>query len=144
MHHTARTAPGTSSARPLAAAVLAAVVLTLLAALGLAGPAATGGPTADVAPTADLAPTAGHDRHSAPRADDGCDTACTARAATRQEPHREHPAPRCHLAPCAQGSTAVTPPAQARLSTQTRHAPSASDPHASHDRGRAPPDTSGT
>lgn len=137
MHHTARTAPGTSGVRPLAAAVLAAVVLTLLAALGLAGPAATGGPTADVAPTA------GHDRATGPRADDGCDTACTVRAATRQEPHREHPAPRCHLVSCAQG-TAVGPPALARLSTRTRHAPSASDPHASHDRGRAPPDTSGT
>lgn len=139
MHHTARTAPGTSSARPLAAAVLAAVVLTLLTTLGLAGPAATGGPTADVAPAAGP----GHGLHGGPRAEDGCDTACTVRAATRQEPHREHPAPRCHLAPCAQG-TAVTPPAVARLSTQTRHAPSASDPQASHDRGRAPPDTSGT
>ncbi|MEV5342484.1 hypothetical protein AB0K93_28970 [Streptomyces sp. NPDC052676] len=139
MHHTAHTAPGTSGVRPLAAAVLAAVVLTLLAALGLAGPAATGGPTADVAPAAGT----GHDLHSGPRADDGCDTACTVRAATRQEPHRDHPAPRCHLAPCAQG-TALTPPALARLSTRTRHAPSASDPHASQDRGRAPPGTSGT
>jgi hypothetical protein len=134
MHHTARTAPGTSSVR--AVAVLVAVVLTLLATLGLAGSAAAGGPTADVAATA------GHHTVTGPRVDDGCDTACTVRAATRQEPHREHPAPRCHLATWAQG-TAVTPPGPARLATQTGHAPT-SDPHAPHDRGRAPPDTSGT
>ena len=134
MHHTARTAPG--SVRLPAVALLAAVALTLLATLGLAGPAATGGPGADVAATA------GHHRDTGPRVDDGYDAACTVRAAMRQEPHREHPASPCQLSTCAQG-TAVTPPGPARLSTPTRHT-SASEPHAPHDRGRAPPHPSGT
>ncbi|MBQ1093661.1 hypothetical protein [Streptomyces sp. B93] len=136
MHHTARTTPGTSGVRHPGVAMLAAVVLTLLTALGLAGPAGTGGPTAD------LAAAAGHHRDTVPRADDGCGTTCTVRATTRQEPHPERPAPRCHPVTCGQG-TAVTPPGPARLSTRTGHT-SASEPRASHDRGRAPPHTSGT
>ncbi|GAA2494453.1 DUF6153 family protein [Streptomyces longisporus] len=135
MHRTARTAPGTGSVRHPALALLTAVVLTLLAAPALTGPAATG------VPTAGMAATAAHHRDTGPRADEGCDTACTVRAATRQEPHREHPAPRCQPATCAQG-TAVTPPGPARHSTQTTHA-SAVEPHTPHDRGRAPPDLSG-
>ncbi|MET8768052.1 hypothetical protein ABZV94_14200, partial [Streptomyces sp. NPDC004658] len=73
--------------------------------------------------------------------DEGCDPVCAVRAAPRQEPHREHPAPRCHLAGCPQGTT-VTPPHPARLAEPTGHIPS-SDPHAPRDRGRAPPEASG-
>ncbi|GAP45560.1 hypothetical protein [Streptomyces azureus] len=103
MHRTARTAPGTGSARPRVA-VLAAVVLVLLAALGIAGlpPGATSEPVARA--------VAGADRHvdTPPRADDGCGTVCAVRAATRPESHSEHPAPRGHLVTCAPG-TDVTP-----------------------------------
>ncbi|MEU1199970.1 hypothetical protein ABZ446_27600 [Streptomyces sp. NPDC005813] len=136
MHHAARVAPGTRSARHPAAAVLTAVVLTLLVALGLAGPATTGGPAADVAAAA------GHRLDAGSRADEGCDTLCVLRAAARQEPHHEHPAPRCHLAVRPQG-TNVAPPGCARFPTPSRRIPS-SRSHAHHDRGRAPPATSGT
>ncbi|WDV49447.1 hypothetical protein PV963_03105 [Streptomyces coeruleorubidus] len=136
MHRTARTAPGTGSVRPRVA-VLAAVVLVLLAALGIAGPlpGATGEPVAGA--------VAGASRHgdTEPRADDGRDTVCAVRAATRQEQHSERPAPRGLLATCAPG-TDVTPPGAARLPAPAAHTPS-SGPHTLHDRGRAPPATSG-
>jgi hypothetical protein len=136
MHRTARTTPGNSSARPRVA-VLAAVVLALLAVLGIAGPppGATGEPAAGA--------VAGAGRHgdTGPRADDGCDTECAVRAAPRQEPHSEQPAPRGLLATCVAG-TDVIPPAAARLPAPAAHTPSPG-PHTLHDRGRAPPATSG-
>ncbi|MEU2281483.1 hypothetical protein ABZ614_05815 [Streptomyces sp. NPDC013178] len=144
MHHVARTAPGTGSTRPPAVAVLTAVVLVLLAALGIAGPppGATGEPPGTAAPATGAASAAGRHWDTGPRADDGCDTACTVRAATRQESHSEHPAPRGCLVTCGQGTDATVsqrpwPPAP------TWHLPS-SEPHAAHDRGRAPPAFSGT
>ncbi|ALO98431.1 hypothetical protein SHL15_7423 [Streptomyces hygroscopicus subsp. limoneus] len=106
------------------------------------GPATTTNPATTSAPAAVAAAAAGHHSDAAPRADDGCDTVCTVRAAPRQEQHREHPAPRCHLGACLQG-TAVAPPRPARLTQSTGHIP-ASDPHAPRDRGRAPPQASGT
>jgi hypothetical protein len=68
MHHTARTAPGTGSARP-SAAVLAAVVLVLLAALGIAGPPP--GTTAE--PVAAAVAAAGRHGAGGPCAGDGWD-----------------------------------------------------------------------
>ncbi|MHB9856137.1 hypothetical protein ACSYGO_43795 [Streptomyces krungchingensis] len=134
MHHAARVAHGTRSAPHPAVAVLAALILTLLVALGLAGPATTGGPEAGVV-------AAGHHLDTGSRADEGCDTLCAVRAATRQEPHREHPAPRCHLAVRPQG-TDLAPPGSARFPTPNRRIPSP-QPHRLHDRGRAPPAASG-
>ncbi|GAA2422390.1 hypothetical protein [Streptomyces coeruleofuscus] len=171
MHRTARTAPCTGSARSRVA-VLAAVVLVLLAALGIAGPppGATGGamgrPAAGVVAGADrhgdTGPRAADDgcdtvcanRPDAddgcetvcanrPHADDRCKTVCAVRAATSQESHSEHPAPRGHLATTCAPGTDVTPPGAARLlPAPAAHTPS-SCPHAPHDRGRAPPATSG-
>ncbi|MFD6171621.1 hypothetical protein [Streptomyces coeruleorubidus] len=153
MHRTACTAPCTGSARSRVA-VLAAVVLVLLAAFGIAGPppGATGWPVAGVVAGADrhgdTGPRAADDGcdtvcANKPHADDGCTTVCAVRAATSQESHSEHPAPRGHLATCAPG-TDITPPGAARLlPAPAAHTPS-SCPHAPHDRGRAPPATSGT
>jgi hypothetical protein len=83
-------------------------------------------------------------RVDGPRAGDGCGTVCAVRAATRPESqsHSEHPAPRGHLATCAPGTDA-TPPGVARLLLAPAAHPPSSDPHAPHDRGRAPPATSG-
>lgn len=136
MHHPARTAPRSGSASRSAVAVLAGVVVMLLAAVGLAGPPTTGGSAAVAAAAA------GHYGDAGPHADDGCDHVRIVRAALRQEPHREPPAPRCHLAACPQGTT-VTPPRLAGLTESTGHVPSAGC-HAPPDRGRAPPEASGT
>ncbi|MET7434750.1 MULTISPECIES: hypothetical protein [Streptomyces] len=136
MHHPARTAPRSGSARRSAVAVLAGVVVMLLAAVGLAGPATTGGSAAVAAAAA------GHYADAGPHADDGCGLVRIARAASRQDPHREPPAPHCHPAPCPQGTT-VTPPRPAGLTESTGHVPS-SGCHAPPDRGRAPPGASGT
>ncbi|MFF9810483.1 hypothetical protein ACF1G5_36165 [Streptomyces coeruleorubidus] len=169
MHRTARTVASTGSARPRVAA-LTTVLLVLLAALGIAGPqpGATGGaagwPVAGVVAGAarhgDTGPRAGDGCDvvcvngpragdgcdvvcvNGPRADDGCETVCAVRAAISQEARSEHPAPRGHLTTCVPG-TDVTPPGAARLlPAPAAHTPS-SCPHAPHDRGRAPPATSG-
>ncbi|MEU0246955.1 hypothetical protein ABZ192_22025 [Streptomyces sp. NPDC006235] len=150
MHHTARTAPAAGGARPHVT-FLAAVLLALLATLGIAGPPP--GTTTEPVATA----VAAVDRHAgsgpgtddgcdtvctnAPRADDGCDTLRAIRATTRPDPHSEHPAPRGHLATCIPG-TDVTPPVAPHLPAPAAHLPS-SDPHALRDRGRAPPVSSG-
>lgn len=137
MHGTARTAPGTGSARPRFA-VLAAVVLALLAVLGIAGPP----PGTTGEPVAGAVAAVGRHGDTAPRADDGCDTVCAVRAAPRQEQHSEHPAPRGHFATGGPG-TDVPPPGAARLlPAPAVHTPSAC-PHTPLDRGRAPPATSG-
>ncbi|CAM5735720.1 hypothetical protein ACIGPN_35565 [Streptomyces afghaniensis] len=207
MHRTARTAPGTGSARPRIA-ILAAVVLVLLAALGIAGPPPgtsgepvvgtvaaagrdgphgpcvgdvcgtvwAGGPCADDGcgtvcvndpcvgdacgtvwaggPRADdgcgtvraNGPRAddGSDtvRANGPRADDGCGTVRAVRAAPRQEPYGELPAPRGHLAARAPGTDVTPADSAARLPEPAVHTPS-SALHAPGDRGRAPPATSG-
>ncbi|MEU0192115.1 hypothetical protein ABZ250_19905 [Streptomyces afghaniensis] len=208
MHRTARTAPGTGSVRPRVA-LLAAVVLVLLAALGIAGPppGTTGEPVVDTVAAAvrdgahgprvgdvcgtvwaggpraddgcgtvcvahgprvgDVCRTvrAGGPRAddgcgtacvNGPRADDGCGTACAngqraddacdavcaVRAAPRQEPYGELPAPRGHLATRAPGTDVTPADSAARLPAPVPHTPS-SDPHAPRDRGRAPPATSG-
>ncbi|MGW1006595.1 hypothetical protein [Streptomyces sp. NPDC002520] len=146
MLRTARTAPGTSSARRPFVALLAAVVLALLAALSTAAPppSATGGRTA-----ADAAITEHHQetitsRHqdSGPLAEDVCDTSGTIRTATRQKPHGEPVPPRGHAVTCAPG-TPVTPPRPARHTPPTGHTVS-TDRHTSSLQGRAPPAFSGT
>ncbi|MER6627993.1 hypothetical protein ABT301_07120 [Streptomyces sp. NPDC000987] len=157
MRPVTRAVPATGAARPPAVAVLAAVVLTLLAVLGAAGPptGTTAGPTAGtrVGPSPAAAvetaggttvggATAGHRRDTVPHAGDGCEAVCGVRAATRQEPHSEHPPPRAHLATCGPG-THIASPRSAPLPAPTGHTPS-SDPHTPHDRGRAPPVRSGT
>ena len=136
MHHAASTVPRPRGARPPATAVLAAIVLALVAALGIAGPAtgATGG-------TAVAAAALDHHRDADPHADDGGDTAYVLRAATRPETHREQPAPRCDLTACDQ-DTGTTPPACAQPPGSGEHLPGA-QPHAHDDRGRAPPAPSG-
>ncbi|UOB08480.1 hypothetical protein MQE23_05190 [Streptomyces sp. HP-A2021] len=179
MHRTARTAPGTGSARPRIA-ILAAVVLVLLAALGIAGPppgtsgepvvgtvAAAGrdgphGPcVGDVCgtvwaggPCADdgcgtvcvndpcVGDACGTVWAGGPRADDGCGTVRAVRAAPRQEPYGELPAPRGHLAARAPGTDVTPADSAARLPEPAVHTPS-SALHAPGDRGRAPPATSG-
>ncbi|MET8948381.1 hypothetical protein ABZX30_33845 [Streptomyces sp. NPDC004542] len=137
MQHTARTVPGPRSARFPAAALLAALVLALLATLGAAGPppGAPDGPAAGAA-------AADHHRDTGPRADEGYDTGRGPRTATRQEPHREHPAPRCRCATIALGATG-TAPGTARYPVSSDRLPSP-EPYAHHDRGRAPPASSGT
>ncbi|MFH8798258.1 hypothetical protein ACH4F6_01470 [Streptomyces sp. NPDC017936] len=114
-----------------------AVVLALLASFVLAGPPAgtSGGPPAG-------ATAAGSRWDDGPRADDGCDGARTGRAATRQDPHHEHPAPRGHLAAGPHDPLAA-PPRPARHPAPAGHLPGAGAP-AGHDRDRAPPATSGT
>ncbi|MYS93559.1 MULTISPECIES: hypothetical protein [Streptomyces] len=142
MHRTARTAPGTSSARPRVAvlAILAAVLLVLPAALGIAGPP----PGTTGEPVTGAVAAVGRHGDTGPRADDGChsDTACAVRAAPRQEPHSEHPAPRGHLATCGRGTDITPADGAARRPAPAAHVPS-SDAHAPRDRGRAPPATSG-
>ncbi|MFH8658084.1 hypothetical protein [Streptomyces afghaniensis] len=78
-----------------------------------------------------------------PRADDACDTVCAVRAAPRQEPYGEVPAPRGHLATRAPGPDVTPADSAVRLPAPALHTPS-SDPHAPRDRGRAPPGTSGS
>ncbi|MFE6619765.1 hypothetical protein ACFZBP_19465 [Streptomyces sp. NPDC008086] len=137
MHHAARSAPGTGGTPPPvrrspAVALLAAVLLALLTTLGAAAPPAVGAPV-----------TAVQHRDDGPRADDGCDAARAARAATRHDPHSEHPAPRLPLLAQAQDSDAATPSHGVRPPAPALHAPT-SPPHTAHDRGRAPPVSSGT
>ncbi|MFH9002209.1 hypothetical protein ACH4E5_03035 [Streptomyces afghaniensis] len=85
----------------------------------------------------------GNVRANSPRADDGCGTVCAVRAAPRQEPYGELPAPRGHLAARAPGADVTPADSVARLPAPAVHTLS-SDPHAPRDRGRAPPATSGS
>ncbi|MGA5205644.1 hypothetical protein [Streptomyces variegatus] len=140
MHHTARTAPVTSTARPRspAAAVLAAVVLAVLATLGISGPP----PGASWA-VAGATSAADCHRHDGARAGDGCDTARVVRAATRLEQHSEHPGPRGHLGTFGQSADAAPCRLPGLYEPPPGHVPS-SQPHAAQDQGRAPPVFSGT
>ncbi|MGK5695429.1 hypothetical protein ACSNOJ_21455, partial [Streptomyces sp. URMC 128] len=116
MHHTARTAPATGGARPRVT-FLAAVLLALLATVGIAGPppGTTTEPVAAAAVAVDRHPGNGPCAavgangpraddgceavsSNAPLVDDGCDTLRAVRATTRPDPHSEPPAPRGHLA----------------------------------------------
>lgn len=140
MHDTARTAPVTGTTRPRSpvAAAVAVVVLAVLATLGIVAPphgtSGTGVPGASAA--------ADHHRYDGTRADDGCDAACTVRAATRHEPHGEHPAPRGHLGTCGRSADTVPCPVPGPHQASTGAVPS-SQPHAAQDQGRAPPMFSG-
>ncbi|MFH0515805.1 hypothetical protein ACHBTE_01310 [Streptomyces sp. M41] len=145
MQHTAHTAPGAApgngngngngSRRPAFVAALATVVSVLLTALGVVAPPP--GTTAE-RPVGAAAPAA----HTGPLADDGCDTACTVRAATRQEPHGEQPTPNTGCpARCGQGADGTASPLP-RLRAPAEPPPS-TEPHALRDRGRAPPSFSG-
>ncbi|SFN12291.1 hypothetical protein SAMN04487980_1011234 [Streptomyces sp. cf124] len=127
MRHGTRTVP---------VAVLAAVVLAVLAALGVAGPGATGDPSAGVAAAV------GENGDGAPRADAGHGLDHVVRASVRHEQHGERPAPRGHLT-LRDEDTAVVPPRPGRLAVPTGRIPF-SDPHPTQDRGRAPPVLSGT
>ncbi|MFD5157140.1 hypothetical protein ACFWMJ_03565 [Streptomyces hawaiiensis] len=140
MHHTARTAPVTSTARPRspAAVVLAAVVLTVLATLGISGPPP--GTSWAVAGAASAADCHGHD---GTRADDGCDTSRVVRAAARHEQHGEHPGPRGHPGTCGPSADAAPCPLPSLYEPPPGHVPS-SRTHAAQDQGRAPPMISGT
>ena len=128
MRHGTRTAP---------LAVLAAVVLALLATLGVAGPGATGGPSAGVATAV------GHHGDGPPRADAGQGLDHVLRASVRHQRHGEHPTPREHLALRDQGTPVVVPPRLGRLAAPTGDVPFP-DPDPTQDRGRAPPVLSGT
>ncbi|MFG3275038.1 hypothetical protein [Streptomyces luteogriseus] len=142
MHRSARTGLVIGSTRPNSpvGALMAAVVLAVLATLGIATPPpGTAGTAVAGAPGA-----ADHHRYDGTRADDGCDAACLVRAATRHEqPHGEHPAPRGHLGTC--GRSADTTPCRHPGGYGTpadRVAPS--QPGTAQDQGRAPPVFSGT
>ncbi|KUN91436.1 hypothetical protein [Streptomyces caeruleatus] len=130
-------APGTNGTAPQvrhtpAVALLAAVLLALLTTLGAAAPPVVGAPVA-----------AAQHRDDGPRADDGCDAACAVRAATRNDPPSEHPAPRVPLLAPGQDTDTAAPAQGVRPPATTPHSPS-SQPHTAHDRGRAPPVSSGT
>ncbi|MFI2719063.1 hypothetical protein ACH5AI_22385 [Streptomyces collinus] len=141
MPHSARTAPGVGSTRSRSriAALPAVLLLTVLAALGIAAPSpGTAGTGVAAAPAA-----AAPHRYDEKRAGDGCDAACAVRAAIRHEQHGEHPGPRGHLGVCGR-SADITPsrvpgPPQA----PSRHLPS-SQPPTDQEQGRAPPVSSGT
>ncbi|MEV3973006.1 hypothetical protein AB0K68_33540 [Streptomyces sp. NPDC050698] len=128
-----------TAARSPAGALPAALVLALLAILGIA--TASPAPSGTVVAGAPVA--ADHHRYDGTRADDGCDAVCVVRAATRLEPHSEHPAPRGHLGTC--GRSVRTPPCRA---ARPYRAPAgqvpSSQPHTVQDQGRAPPVCSGT
>lgn len=166
MHHTARTAPVAGTARPRSpvTAVLAVVVVAVLAGLGLvtpppgaSGPGASGHlaaadslrydgtRTAADHPRYDGTSTAAdHLQYDGTRADDGCDAARVVRAAVRHEqPHGEHPAPRGHSGTCDRSTHATPHRPPDPHGPMTRRVP-ASQPHAAHDQGRAPPVFSGT
>lgn len=137
MSDAARIAHGTSATAPPvrrfpAVALLAAVLLALLTTLGAAVPPVVGAPT-----------TAGQHQGDGPRAHDACDAGCVVRAATRHDPHSEHPAPRGPLLAHGQDPDAATPSHRVRPPAPTVHSPS-SRPHTAPDRGRAPPVSSGT
>ncbi|MFI6564283.1 hypothetical protein [Streptomyces sp. NPDC050534] len=132
-----RTSPVTARARSRIATVVTAAVLALLAALCVAGPAGTAN-----GQVTDATATTGGLRDAGPRADDGCGATCTLSAATRHTPHGEHPAPRNHLAPGPDDSTAITPPRPAAHPATTRRVPSP-EPSPTPDRDRAPPPSSG-
>jgi hypothetical protein len=140
VHHSARTAV-VSSARPPSriAALPALLLLTVLAALGIAAPSpGAAGPGVAAATAA-----AAQHRYDETRADDGCDAVCAVRAATRHEQHGEHPGPRGHLGVCGR-SVDVTP---CRVTGPPKapsgHVPS-SRPPSDQEQGRAPPVASGT
>ncbi|MFH9589831.1 hypothetical protein [Streptomyces luteogriseus] len=142
MHRSARTGLVIGGTRPRSpvGALMAALVLAVLATLGIATPPpGTAGPA-----VAGAAVAAGHHRYDGTRAGDGCDAACLARAATRHEqPHGEHPAPRGHLGTC--GRSADSTPCRLPSAYGTpadRVAPSR--PGTAQDQGRAPPVFSGT
>ncbi|MFJ8595241.1 hypothetical protein [Streptomyces sp. NPDC093598] len=138
MHRSARTVTSGARTRSPVAAVLAAVVLAVLATFGIAGPPpGTSGAMAGAPAAAD------HHRYDGTRADDGCDAACVVRAATRLEPHGEHPAPRGHLGICGDSADAGACRVPGPYRDPIRLVPSA-QPHTAQDQGRAPPVFSGT
>ncbi|MFE1033350.1 hypothetical protein ACFW40_15760 [Streptomyces sp. NPDC058807] len=133
MRPTPRTAPSHRLAATLTA--LLAVLLTLapagpLAGAGLALPGTV--PSATTVPRPD---TGFH-------ADDGCATTCATQARARHDHLGERPAPLDRLA------TATRPTGAAPAAHRRATAPSGSVPvspgRTSHDRGRAPPASSGT
>lgn len=134
MHDAARIAPGIPPPvrRAPAVAVLAAVLLALLTTLGAAAPPVVGAPV-----------TATQHRGDGPHAADDCDAACVVRAATRHDPHNDHPAPRVPLLARGQDMDAAPSSHGVRPPAPALPAPS-SQPHTAHDRGRAPPVFSGT
>ncbi|MFF6916311.1 hypothetical protein [Streptomyces sp. NPDC012466] len=141
MHHSARTAPVTGSTRPRSpgGALLAAVVLAVLATLGIATP-----PPGAPHPAFGGAPVAADQyRYDGTCADDGCDATCVVRMATRPEPHGEHPASRGHLGTCGRSVDATPCPVPGPYGAPAGHVPS-SPPHTAQDQGRAPPVFSGT
>lgn len=137
MRHRPRTTPGARPAASRTITVVLSVVAALLGALAVVGPTEATG-----APVADGRVTSGHHWDPAPHADDVCDTACTARAATRHAPRSEPTGPRGDSTPGTDGTYAAT-----RRPTQypatAGHLPG-SQPYQSPDRGRAPPAPSGT
>ncbi|MFJ7181756.1 hypothetical protein ACIQXA_36600 [Streptomyces massasporeus] len=141
MRHTVHAAPVSGATRPRSpvGAVLAVVVLAVLTTLGIAAPqVGTSGTEVAGAPVA-----ADLHRYDGTRADDGCDTACVVRAATRHEqPHGEHPAPRGHLGTCGQSADSTPCRLPGPYGAPTAHA-ATSQPHTAQDRGRAPPVFSG-
>ncbi|MFD5304681.1 MULTISPECIES: hypothetical protein [Streptomyces] len=128
-----RTAPGHRLAATLT--VLLAVLLTLVPAGPVAGPrlALPGAPAA--ATTVPRPDTGFH-------ADDGCASPCATQARPRHDHLAERPAPSDRLATATRSPRTV--PVTHRRTTAPSGAAPVSPGRTSHDRGRAPPASSGT
>ncbi|MFC8867198.1 hypothetical protein ACFUAC_06005 [Streptomyces sp. NPDC057148] len=133
MRSTPRTAPGHRLAATLTA--LLAVLLTLVPAGPLAGAGLALPGTVPAATTVPHPDTGFH-------ADDGCTTSCATQARARHDHLGERTAPPDRLA-TATRPTGVAPAAH-RRTTAPSGSVSVSPGRTSHDRGRAPPASSGT
>ncbi|WP_217251493.1 hypothetical protein [Streptomyces sp. AC602_WCS936] len=133
MRPTPRTAPGHRLAATLTA--LLAVLLTLVPAGPLAG---AGLALPGMAPAATTVPHPDTGFH----ADDGCTASCATQARARHDHLGERPAPPDRLATATRPTRAA--PAAHRRTTAPSGAVPVSPGRTSHDRGRAPPASSGT
>ncbi|MET9118053.1 hypothetical protein ABZX38_28170 [Streptomyces longwoodensis] len=119
--------------------LLATVVWTLLAALGVTAPTA---PAAAAAVAAGPSAVAAHHLHA--DAYDDHDTARATSSATRHAAQRDHPAPPRPAPATGTADPAVSPPGPARWRSPGAEHPVPQRPHHARDRGRAPPAPSGT
>ncbi|MDT0614826.1 hypothetical protein [Streptomyces lancefieldiae] len=135
-----RTAPAPAGRR---VAVALTALLALLLALVPAWPAAGThvGPSGLLpvdAATAVPHPAFDH------RADDGCTPVCAAQARARHDPLGERPPAPDHHSAAAPHDAGAAPAAHARTPAAPGGVPAVSPGRTSHDRGRAPPASSGT
>ncbi|MFF8929389.1 hypothetical protein ACF1AO_19190 [Streptomyces longwoodensis] len=119
--------------------LLATVVWTLLATLGVTAPTAPAPAALAAGP-----PAAAPAHHLHADAYDDHDTARAASAATRHAAQRDDPTPPRPAPAAGTADPVVAPPVPARWASPGAEHPVPQRPHHARDRGRAPPAPSGT